>query len=135
MSEDNHDWVNPMDDLPESFWEEVPKPLYWRVLVMPITAKEKTKSGIVIPVSAQESQKYLNYIGKVIAMGPTAGKHERLGGDGVNVSPGFPKIGDYIAYGQYAGQRMTFKGTKLLTLNDDEILHTVPNPDALTVHI
>ncbi len=130
------DWGQDDDtQLPEGFWEELPRPLYWRVLVMPIAAKKKSKGGIVIPMEAQEAQNYLNYMGKVIACGPIAGADKRLGtsGDGVMKAEGFPKPGEYVIYGRYAGQRVTYKNVKLLWINDDEILGTVPNPETLQV--
>ena len=122
--------------LPEKFWEELPRPLFWRVLVMPIKPVEKSRGGIVIPVEAQEAQKVLNYMGKVIALGPLAGRDKRLTSreDG-SLAEGFPKPNEYIIYGRYSGQPVRYKGVKLLWINDDEILGTVPNPESLQVHI
>ncbi len=138
MTELDTEWGTESDAaLPENFFEELPRPLYWRVLVMPIKPKKVSKGGIVIPLEAQEAQQYLNYMGKVVALGDMAGKSDKLGarGDGVGVAPGFPKPGEFIVYGRYAGQRVTYKGVKLLWINDDEILGTVPNPDTLQVHL
>lgn len=130
-------WGAEIDEaLPEKFWEELPRPLYWRVLVMPIKPRAVSKGGIHIALEAQEAQQTLNYMGKVVALGDMAGKSERLGAHRVGeLAPGFPNVGDYIVYGRYAGQRVTYKGCRLLWINDDEILGTVPNPETLQVHI
>ena len=137
MSNIDTDWGQDSDtQLPEKFWEELPRPLFWRVLVMPIKPVEKSKGGIVIPVEAQEAQKILNYMGKVIALGPLAGRDKRLTGrDDGSFATDFPKPNDHIVYGRYSGQPVTYKGIKLLWINDDEILGIVPNPETLKVHI
>lgn len=129
--------MNKPNELPANFWEELPRPLYWRLLVRPIEAVTMSKGGIALPESSQEAQDTLNYMGQVVALGALAGKSERLGtsGDGVMKAEGFPGVGDHIIYGRYSGQRVTYKNVKLLWINDDEILGTVPNPDTLQVII
>lgn len=129
----NAGWNNEDSDLPAGFLDSMPKPMYWRVLIAPVKPKEVSKGGIVLAQSNVEAQDILNFIGKVVALGPMAGCHERLGGDGKTPAPGFPKVGDYVAYGRYAGQRLSCMGVRLLIVNDDEILTTVPNPDNLQV--
>jgi hypothetical protein len=66
----------------ENFWDELPVPLYWRVIVLPIKPKKVSSGGNVIPISAQEAQQHHNYMGKVVAIGDMAGKSERLGARG-----------------------------------------------------
>ena len=123
--------------LSESFLADLPVPLYWRVLVMPIKPKSVSKGGIHIPLAAQDAQKVLNYMGKVVAIGPLAGKNRRLSGapTDTHLAENFPKIGEYIVYGRHAGQPMTYKNVRFITINDDEILCKVTNPETLTVHI
>ena len=125
-------WTNQLGtEFPEGFWEDLPKPAYWRLLIAPMRAKEVSKGGIVLARSNQEAQEILNFMGKVVAVGPQAGRHERLGGDGVNPAPDFPKQGEFVIFGRYAGQPLLYRGVKLLLLNDDEILGTVPDPETL----
>lgn len=126
------EWTNDDTELPEGFFDELPKPTYWRVMVMPVKPKEVSKGGIYLAPSNQEAQAILNFLGKVVALGPSAGTHERLGGDGKNRADQFPKVGDYVIYGRYAGQPLLYRGKKILLINDDELLGTVPNPDALS---
>ena len=131
--EGNSGWNNENTEFPDGFWDDLPKPMYWRVLVAPMRPKEVSKGGIVLAVQHQEAQEILNFLGKIVAVGPMAGKHERLGGTGTEPATEFPKLGDYVMFGRYAGQRLIHKGTKLLVINDDEILGVVPNPETLQV--
>jgi co-chaperonin GroES (HSP10) len=119
------------NDLPEGFFSDaLPKPLYWRLLVMPVRPKRISKGGIVLAESTQEAQKYLNYIGKVIAKGSLAFTDKRI-----NAEPNVPDVGQYIIYGRYAGQVITYKGIRMLIINDDEILATISSPEDLKVSI
>jgi co-chaperonin GroES (HSP10) len=131
----NSGWSNKDTEFPAGFWDELPKPSYWRLLVAPMRPKEVSKGGIVLARSNQDAQEVLNFIGQVVSVGPMAGKHERLGGDGVTPSAGFPKVGDWVGFGRYAGQRIMHMGYKLLIINDDEILLTIPNPETLQVSV
>ena len=119
------------------------KPLLWRVLICPVQPRKLSKGGIVLPDAAQDAEEHLNYIGRVVSMGPLAGKSEKFLNpdwrewrDSENKDPraGLDvrlrylwsvKEGDIVVYGRYAGQRMEWKGVKLLTVNDDEILAVV----------
>lgn len=109
--------------------EGIPRPDLWRVLVMPLKPKKKTASGIVLPDSAQRNEMHVNYIGQIVAMGPLAYKSEVFQG---LVDP--PKVGDWVAYGQHAGQPMVFKGTRFLVVNDKEILCRLDSPDGFLVY-
>lgn len=116
----------------KEFLRDLPVPLYWRVIISPSRPKEETRGGIYIPKANQETQEILNCVGKILALGHYAGADIRLGGDGKDPGPLFPKVGDTIFYGQHAGQRMLYRGCKIIILNDDEILAIVPNPDTVT---
>ncbi len=129
----NSGWDNEDTELPSGFWDDLPRPLFWRLLVTPLKPREVTRGGIVLAQANQEAQDILNFMGKIVAAGPMAGKHERLGGDGVNTAAGFPQIGDYVAYGRFAGQRLIHRGIRLICLNDDEILAVIPNPETVQV--
>lgn len=97
---------------------------------MPLRPKAVSKGGIVIPLAAQEAQKYLNYVGKVVAMGDLSYRHERF-----EAQKARPKAGDYVIYGRYAGQPLTYRGVRFLFINDDEILGLCPDYDALQIHV
>ena len=130
-------WTNSIDtEFPQGFWEELPRPLFWRVLVAPMRPRQISKGGILIAKANQDAQEILNYMGKIVAVGPQAGVHERLGGDGKYApSKDFPKIGEFVVYGKYAGQQMLYKGVKLIQLNDDELMGVIPNPETLQLSV
>lgn len=115
-------------EIDREFLEGLPHPRLWRVLVMPIVPKKMSKGGIVLPEDAIEQQKHLTYLGRVLALGPSAFKDPKFDRESV------PEIGDYVIYGKYAGQGMIYKGVKLIMLNDDELLADVVDPDTLKVH-
>lgn len=87
------------------------KPLGDRVLVEVLDAEEKTKSGIVIPGTAQEKPQQ----GKVVAVG--TGKYV----DG-KLLPLDVKKGDVILYGKYSGTELKMDDRSLLMLKEEDIL-------------
>ena len=88
------------------------KPLADRVIVKQSEAEVKTKSGIVIPDSAQDKPNQ----GEVVAVGP--GK--RLD-DGKLVALDL-KVGDVVVYSSYAGTKFKLDGTELLIISETDIL-------------
>lgn len=109
------------------------KPTGWRILVRPVKIETKSAGGIVLPESVKQAKEHLRYVGQVVAMGPLCYLHDKFGGD----QP-WCTVGDWIAYGQYAGQEMLVKIDdgieKLRIINDDEVLCTMPSPDSVTVY-
>ena len=69
------------------------KPLHDRLLLKPLSAETKTKSGIIIPDTAQEKPQQ----GKVIAVGP--GGRDESG----KLIPIDIKVGDRILFGKWSG--------------------------------
>lgn len=132
-SDENTNWDNEDVSFPAGFFDDLPKPLFWRVVIAPMKPKEVSRGGIVLVKDTKDAQEVLNCIGKVVAMAPSAGTHERLGGDGKNPAPGFPKVGEYVAFGRFAGQKISHRNVRLLLCNDDELLAVVPNPETLQV--
>lgn len=107
-----------------------PRPIFWRVLVQPNVAQSVSKGGIALPDDTRDSQDILNYIGRIVAMGKLAYTHARLQGE-----DDMPKVGDWVIYGRYAGQMLSYKGVKLLMINDDEVLGIAPDPDSLKIYV
>ena len=68
------------------------KPLGDRVLVQQLTSEEVTKSGIVLPDSAEKEKKAQ---GKIVAVG-NGEEVKRLG----------LKIGDVVVFGKYSGEEV-----------------------------
>ena len=98
----------------------------FHVLVRPVSVKEKTKGGIIIPNSTKEDMSYLTTVGKVIKIGNLA----------YNDTDKFPKgpwckEGDYICYAKHAGQKIQYKEVKMLLLYDDQVIMKVQDPKYL----
>ncbi len=98
----------------------------FHVLVRPVSVKEKTKGGILIPNSTKEDMSYLTTVGKVIKMGNLA----------YNDTDKFPKgpwckEGDYICYAKHAGQKIQYKEVKMILLYDDQVIMKVQDPKYL----
>jgi co-chaperonin GroES (HSP10) len=98
----------------------------FHVLVRPVSVKEKTKGGILIPNSTKEDMSYLTTVGKVIKIGNLA----------YNDKDKFPKgpwckEGDYICYAKHAGQKIQYKEVKMLLLYDDQVIMKVEDPKHL----
>lgn len=91
------------------------KPLGDRIVVKPLDAQEKTKSGLVLPDSAKEKPQE----GKVIAVGTG-----RLLDDG-SVKGLEVKNGDRVLYGKYAGSEISQEGTDYLILREEDVLGIV----------
>ena len=84
------------------------KPLGDRVVVAPAKESEKTKSGIILPETADKEKPAQ---GKVVAMGA---------GDKIKKS-GIKK-GDEVVYEKYAGTEFKIGGIEYKILKEDEIL-------------
>lgn len=120
-------WLNDED---AALPEDLPEPMYWRLLVMPVRPRKVSRGGILIAESAMEAEGHLNYIGKVVAMGGCCGKHKKYEGETKEV-----KVGSWVIYSRYAGQRIEYKGVKLLFINDDEVLALAKGPEDFRIHI
>ncbi len=91
------------------------KPLGDRIVVRPLEAQEKTKSGLVLPDTAKEKPQE----GKVIAVGTG-----RLLDDG-GVKALEIKNGDRVLYGKYAGSEISLEGEDYLILREEDVLAVV----------
>ena len=89
------------------------KPLGDRVLVKPLTSAEVTRSGIVLPATAEKEQKEQ---GEIVAIGSGA-KIKKLG----------LKLGQTIVFGKYAGDELEIDKVEYKFLKDEDILGTVDN--------
>ena len=83
------------------------KPLADRVLIEPAKAETTTKSGIIIPDTAQEKPQK----GIVVAVGNGTKDHEMI-----------VKTGDQVLYGKYSGTELKFEGTDYLMMRESDLL-------------
>jgi chaperonin GroES len=91
------------------------RPLYDRILVKRVEAKEQVRGGIIIPDTAKEKPMEA----KVEAVGE--GKFD----DNGKRIPLDVKKGDRILIGKYAGTEIKIEDEELLILREDEVLAIV----------
>ena len=91
------------------------KPLGDRIVVRPLEAQERTKSGLVLPDTAREKPQE----GKVLVVGTG-----RLLDDGA-VKALEVKHGDRVLYGKYAGTEVSLEGEDYLILREEDVLAVV----------
>ncbi len=89
------------------------KPLSNHLFIEPLEEEKVTKSGIVIPDSA-EKEKPIK--GKVLAVGP--GKLNEAG----TLVPMSVKIGDMVLFKKYGPDEIEIEGKKYLVGDEDDIL-------------
>ena len=90
------------------------KPLFDKVVVEATEIEEKTKTGFILPSSAQEKSQ----TAKVVAVGP--------GGiiDGKEITMQV-KEGDVVLYSKYAGSEFTVDGKEFTIIRQSDILAIV----------
>ncbi|HEV8601085.1 MAG TPA: co-chaperone GroES [Patescibacteria group bacterium] len=87
------------------------KPLGDRILVKPLTVEEVTKSGIVLPDTAEKEKKEQGVIVGI--------------GEGEKVKTLHLKIGDKVLFGKYSGEDVEFDKVDYKFLKDEDILGVV----------
>jgi chaperonin GroES len=92
------------------------RPLNDKLIVKPLKAEEKTKSGIIIPDSAKEKPQEA----EVIAVGP--GKVNET--TGVR-NPIDIKVGEKVLYSKYSGNEFKLDGEDVLMLDEGDILAVI----------
>jgi chaperonin GroES len=91
------------------------QPMHDRLLLKPIAAETKTKSGIIIPDTAQEKPME----GQVVAVG----KGKRLE-DG-RLQPLGVKVGDKVIYGKWSGTEVKLAGVDHVILKEEDLFGVV----------
>lgn len=119
----NGDWVSE-DEINDP--TPLPELTLWHVLVRPLAVKLMSKGGVIIPPSVRDDMKYLNTCGRVLRVGPLAYKHKDFEG-----MARLPKVGEFVLYDKFAGKKQTYKGVKLLLLQDRDIMQIVEDPEWL----
>lgn len=89
------------------------KPLSDHLFIEPMAEDKTTKSGIVIPDTAEKEKPVK---GKVLAVGP--GKFNEKG----DRLPMSVKVGDNVLFKKYGPDEIEIDGKKLLVGNEDDIL-------------
>tara|TARA_R100001244_G_scaffold2306_2_gene3783 strand:- start:2040 stop:2465 length:426 start_codon:yes stop_codon:yes gene_type:complete len=116
-------WITDDDNKDPKVLPELPG---YHILVRPISIKETTKGGILLPDSTREDISYLTTVGRVLKLGELAYQDQ----DKFPVGA-WCKKNDYVAYGKHVGQKLFYKGVRLLLLFDDQVIMKVEDPTDL----
>lgn len=87
------------------------KPLFDRVVLQPIENESETKSGILLPMAAQEKSQ--------LALVVAVGSGEDIEGKNVGMKV---KVGDKVLYGKFTGTEIVVDEQKYVVLRQPDIL-------------
>ena len=90
------------------------KPLFDKVVVEAVTVEEKTKSGFILPSSAQEKPQ----IAEIVAVGPGGivdGHEEKM----------YVQVGQKVLVSKYAGTQVKVDGEEYTILRQSDLLAIV----------
>jgi co-chaperonin GroES (HSP10) len=110
----------------EAHAESLPRPTGYRILILPFTQSTVTKGGIHLAKATVDKERLATVVGYVVAAGPDAYSDPHKFPDGA-----WCKEGDWVIFGRYAGARFQIEGGDMRLLNDDEILATIDDPEAI----
>ena len=119
----NNEWIE-NEEKPDP--EVLPSLPGYHILVRPVSVKSKTKGGLLLPDSVKDDVAYLTTVGKVLSVGDLAYKDEDKFPNGK-----WCDVGDYVCYARHAGQKLYYKGVRLLLLFDDQVMMKVDEPTNL----
>ena len=114
----------------QSMLDQLPNPSGYRMLVLPFTPKEKTKGGIIFSQESLDKARIATNCGYVLKLGPLC-YHDK---DKFPTGP-WCKEKDWVIFARYAGSRLPIEGGEVRILNDDEVLGTIKDPQAVLHHI
>lgn len=97
-------------------------PTEFKVLIDPIPVEKKTIGGIIIPETTQESEKFAQIKGRIVAVSPLAFSYASKE-EWVAAGAEKPKPGDLVLYAKYAGVRTKGKdGKEYVLANDKDVV-------------
>ena len=107
----------------------LPTPTGYRMLILPYAGPKKTKGGILLSDTTQETIQMTTVCGLVLKMGNLCYRDKEK----------FPlgswcKLNDWVIFSRYAGSRFKIEGGEVRVLNDDEIISTIKNPRDILHH-
>ena len=100
--------------------DRLPTPTGYRMLILPYAGPKKTKGGILLSDTTQETIQMTTVCGLVLKMGNLCYRDKEK----------FPlgswcKLNDWVIFSRYAGSRFKIEGGEVRVLNDDEIISTI----------
>lgn len=138
-------WV-PRDmamDIPEYVWARIPEPTGWRILVQEVTAPLMSKGGVWMPDEVTDWHNAANFIGRVLAMGPSCYRHKKflmVNDEGENVlPPPWCAPGEWVTFAHYSGtpRKIVHEGIewRFRFIFDENVEGVAPTPEGLKVYI
>ena len=118
----NQSWFTE-DSVPDP--NPLPKPFLWRILVRPLGPAKKV-GNILLADSTIDKMNAASTVGRILSIGELAFTRP----DMVDLTY-LPQKGDYITFGMWAGFKFEYDGVRLITINDDEIVNIVPDPNKI----
>ena len=113
----------------KSTLDKLPTPTGYRILVLPFAGPKKTKGGILLSDTTQETIQMTTVCGLVLKMGDLC-YHDK---DKFPKGP-WCKLNDWIIFSRYAGSRFKIDGGEVRVLNDDEVISTIIDPNDILHH-
>lgn len=112
------------------------QPLGWRILVRPYTPPRTSEGGIEYVDETLQNEAILTNVGQVVAMGSHCYKAVTRSGIEMSKVEPKPKVGDWVMYGTYGGQKFnTREGVMYTMINDDSIMGIVDDPTNIRNYI
>ena len=113
----------------DSLLDRLPTPTGYRMLILPYAGPKKTKGGILLSDTTQETIQMTTVCGLILKMGNLCYRDKEK----------FPlgpwcKLNDWVIFSRYAGSRFKIEGGEVRVLNDDEIISTIKNPRDILHH-
>ena len=104
--------------------DRLPSPTGYRILVLPYAGPKKTKGGLYLADTTQETIQMTTVCAYVLKMGDLCYKDKEKFPNGP-----WCNQGDWVIFGRYAGSRFKIEGGEVRILNDDEIIAKINNPE------
>lgn len=118
---DTKEWIT-SDETPDP--AVLPKIHGWNIAIRPVPIRSQTDGGLFIPENLRDDIKYLTNVGRVVAMGPLCyNDQEKFGKEP------WVKVGDFVTFPRFAGQRFLYKGIRMVLIEDSAMLFTVDKPE------
>ena len=113
----------------KSTLDKLPTPTGYRILVLPYAGPKKTKGGLWLSDTTQETIQMTTVCGLVLKMGDLCYQDKEK----------FPKgpwceLNQWVIFSRYAGSRFKIDGGEVRVLNDDEIISTIKDPNDILHH-
>ena len=109
--------------------DRLPTPTGYRMLILPYAGPKKTKGGILLSDTTQETIQMTTVCGLVLKMGNLCYRDK----DKFPLGP-WCRLNDWVIFSRYAGSRFKIEGGEVRILNDDEVIAKIADPSDILHH-